>query len=216
MTPEYMWTAFHNAGFGTVPQVGFPGAASGSLRPYQKWRTIEQATMSYGNGISVSLLQLARAYTVFTNHGVMRPVTMLKLNGAPPPGTRVFSAQSADALIPMLESVITPEGTAPQAALEGYRVAGKTGTAHKPDRGGYSADKYIASFIGFAPASNPRLIIAVMVDEPSAGQYYGGTVSAPVFKKVMQGALRQLDIAPDKEITQKPIPAAVTGEDEST
>jgi cell division protein FtsI (penicillin-binding protein 3) len=172
--------------------------------------------MSYGNGISVSLLQLARAYTVFTNHGVMRPVTMLKLNGAPPPGTRVFSAQSADALIPMLESVITPEGTAPQAALEGYRVAGKTGTAHKPDRGGYSADKYIASFIGFAPASNPRLIIAVMVDEPSAGQYYGGTVSAPVFKKVMQGALRQLDIAPDKEITQKPIPAAVTGEDEST
>lgn len=216
MTPEYMWTAFHNAGFGTVPQVGFPGAASGSLRPYQKWRTIEQATMSYGNGISVSLLQLARAYTVFTNHGVMRPVTMLKINGAGQPGTRVFSAQSADALIPMLESVISPEGTAPQAAIEGYRVAGKTGTAHKPDRGGYSADKYIASFIGFAPASNPRLIIAVMVDEPSAGQYYGGTVSAPVFKKVMQGALRQLDVAPDKEITQKPIPATVAGEDEST
>ncbi|MEQ1669048.1 MAG: penicillin-binding protein 2, partial [Sulfuriferula sp.] len=215
MTPEYMWTSFHNAGFGTVPQVGFPGAASGSLRPYEKWRPIEQATMSYGNGISVSLLQLARAYTVFTNHGVMKPVTMLKLKGAGEPGVRVFSAQSADALTPMLESVISAEGTAPQAALEGYRVAGKTGTAHKPDKGGYSADKYIASFIGYAPASNPRLIIAVMVDEPSAGQYYGGTVSAPVFKKVMQGALRQLDVAPDKPITQKAIPAIVAGEDES-
>lgn len=215
MTPEYMWTEFHNAGFGAVPQVGFPGAASGSLRPYQKWRPIEQATMSYGNGISVSLLQLAQAYTVFTNHGVLKPVTMLKLNGASAAGSRVFSAQSADAVIPMLESVISAEGTAPQAAIEGYRVAGKTGTAHKPDKGGYSADKYIASFIGFAPASNPRLIIAVMVDEPAGGQYYGGTVSAPVFKQVMQGALRQLDIAPDKPITQRPIPAATTGEDES-
>ncbi|WP_223246767.1 peptidoglycan D,D-transpeptidase FtsI family protein [Sulfuriferula thiophila] len=216
MSPEYMWTELHNAGFGTVPRVGFPGAASGSLRPYQHWRPIEQATMSYGNGISVSLLQLARAYTVFTNHGVMKPVTMLKQTGAGPAGVRVFSAQSADALIPMLESVITPEGTAPQAALDGYRVAGKTGTAHKPDRGGYSADKYIASFIGFAPASNPRLIIAVMVDEPSAGQYYGGTVSAPVFKKVMQSALRQMDVAPDKPIVHQSLPTTVVGEDEST
>ncbi|MDR3393221.1 MAG: penicillin-binding protein 2 [Sulfuriferula sp.] len=216
MAPEYMWTALHNAGFGTVPQVGFPGAASGSLRPYQHWRPIEQATMSYGNGISVSLLQLARAYTIFTNHGVLKPVTMLKQTGPGDPGVRVFSAKSADALIPMLESVISPEGTAPQAALDGYRVAGKTGTAHKPDRGGYSADRYIASFIGFAPASNPRLIIAVMIDEPSAGQYYGGTVSAPVFRKVMQSALRQLDVAPDKPITHQPVPTTVVGEDEST
>lgn len=215
MTPEYLWSELHNAGFGTVPQVGFPGAASGSLRPYQKWRPIEQATMSYGNGISVSLLQLARAYTVFTNHGVMKPVTMLKQTGSEESGVRVFSTESADAMIPMLESVITPEGTAPQAALDGYRVAGKTGTAHKPDRGGYSADKYIASFVGFAPASNPRLIIAVMVDEPSAGQYYGGTVSAPIFKKVMQSALRQLDVAPDKPVERQTIPAAV-GEDETT
>lgn len=215
MTPEYLWSELHNAGFGTVPQVGFPGAASGSLRPYQNWRPIEQATMSYGNGISVSLLQLARAYTVFTNHGVMKPVTMLKQTGSEESGVRVFSTESADAMIPMLESVITPEGTAPQAALDGYRVAGKTGTAHKPDRGGYSADKYIASFVGFAPASNPRLIIAVMVDEPSAGQYYGGTVSAPIFKKVMQSALRQLDVAPDKPVERQTIPAAV-GEDETT
>lgn len=216
MTPEYMWTALHKAGFGTVPQVGFPGAASGSLRPYQRWRPIEQATMSYGNGISVSLLQLARAYTVFTNHGVLKPVTMLKQTEPSNAGVRVYSAQSADALTPMLESVITPEGTAPQAALEGYRVAGKTGTAHKPDRGGYSADKYIASFIGFAPASNPRLIIAVMIDEPSAGQYYGGTVSAPVFQKVMQSALRMLDVAPDKPIDRQPLPTKVVGEDETT
>lgn len=215
MTPEYLWTELHNVGFGTVPQVGFPGAASGNLRPYRHWRPIEQATMSYGNGISVSLLQLARAYTVFTNHGVMKPVTMLKQTGAGEPGVRVFSAQSADALIPMLESVITAEGTAPQAALDGYRVAGKTGTAHKPDHGGYSADKYIASFIGFAPASNPRLIIAVMVDEPSAGQYYGGTVSAPIFRKVMQSALRQLDVTPDKPVVHQTMPTAV-GEDETT
>lgn len=216
LSPEYLWTDLHNAGFGTVPQTDFPGAAAGSLRPYQHWRPIEQATMSYGNGISVSLLQLARAYTIFTNHGVLKPLTLLKQTGAGSPGVRVYSAKSADELIPMLESVVSSEGTAPQAELDGYRVAGKTGTAHKPDRGGYSADKYIASFIGFAPVSNPRLIIAVMIDEPSAGQYYGGTVSAPVFKKVMQSALRQLDVAPDKSLAPLPQPGKAANESEKT
>ncbi|MHB1676004.1 MAG: peptidoglycan D,D-transpeptidase FtsI family protein [Sulfuriferula sp.] len=216
LSPEYFWTELHNAGFGVVPQINFPGAASGNLRPYQHWRPIEQATMSFGNGISVSLLQLARAYTIFTNHGILKPVTMLKQTPVDGAGVRVFSAQSADELVPMLESVITSEGTAPLAELDGYRAAGKTGTAHKPDHGGYSADKYIASFVGFAPVSNPRLIIAVMIDEPSAGQYYGGTVSAPVFRKVMQSALRELDVAPDKPLVQTPAPRKVVSEGEKT
>ena len=213
LSPEYMWTALHNAGFGVVPQLGFPGATAGDLRPYQHWRPIEQATMSYGNGISVSLLQLAHAYTIFTNHGLLKPLAILKQTTPDNAGARVFTAQSTDEMVRMLESVVSADGTAPQAALDGYRAAGKTGTAHKPDRGGYSADKYIASFVGFAPVSNPRLIIAVMIDEPSAGQYYGGTVSAPVFRKVMQSALRQLDVAPDEPMLHQPL---LAGKDEKT
>ena len=216
LAPEYMWTALHNAGFGVAPQVGLPGAATGDLRPYQHWRPIEQATMSFGNGVSVSLLQLAHGYTIFTNHGILKPLTILKQTAPDTTGVRVFSAQSADQMVTMLESVVTADGTAPQAALDGYRAAGKTGTAHKPDHGGYSANKYIASFVGFAPVSNPRLIIAVMIDEPSAGQYYGGEVSAPVFRKVMQSALRQLDVAPDKPLLQQTVPAKSVGLEEKT
>ncbi len=216
LAPEYFWTELHHAGFGVVPSIGFPGAASGSLRPYQHWRPIEQATMSFGNGISVSLLQLARAYTIFTNHGILKPLTLVKQAPAVDAGARVFSARSADELVPMLESVVSPDGTAPLAALDGYRVAGKTGTAHKPDRGGYSRDKYIASFVGFAPVSNPRLIVAVMIDEPSAGQYYGGTVSAPIFRRVMQSALRELDVAPDKPWLQTPAPDKAAGKGAGT
>lgn len=154
--------------------------------------------MSYGNGISVSLLQLARAYTVFTNHGVLLPVSLVEGARNTTQPVRVYSEKSADEMAAMLENVVTPEGTAPLASLADYRVAGKTGTAHKPDHGGYSANRYIASFIGFAPASRPRLIVAVMIDEPSAGQYYGGTVAGPVFHNVMDNALHLLDVAPDK------------------
>lgn len=208
LKPEYFWNELHQAGFGTAPQTGFPGAASGRLRPYQRWRPIEQATMAYGHGIAVSLLQMARAYTVFANSGMMKPVTMLKQDSAPDSGVPVFSPAAANAVRTMMETVVLPEGTAPRAQVAGYRVAGKTGTAHKPVEGRYSANKYISSFIGMAPASRPRLIIAVMVDEPGAGQYYGGLVAAPVFSNVMSGALRILDVPPDNPTGNVVLPPA--------
>ena len=197
LSPEYMYNGFAKLGFGKLPQSGFPGEVSGRLRPYQTWRPIEQATMAYGHGISVSLLQLARAYTVFTSDGELKNISLLKLE-QPPISHRVMSVNTAKALRAMLETVVLPGGTAPRAQVLGYRVAGKTGTAHKLDaHGAYAPDRYVASFVGFAPASDPRLIIAVMVDEPSAGQYYGGTVAAPVFARIMTGALRMLAVAPD-------------------
>jgi len=207
MSPEYMYGNLAKLGFGKVPQSGFPGEVSGRLRPYQTWQPIEQATMAYGHGISVSLLQLARAYTVFTSDGELQKVSMLKLD-QPAEGVRVFSPATAQALRAMLETVVLPGGTAPRAQVQGYRVAGKTGTAHKLEaHGGYAPDRYVASFVGFAPASDPRLIIAVMLDEPSAGQYYGGTVAAPVFSRVMAGALRMLGISPDMPTQNMLLPA---------
>jgi cell division protein FtsI (penicillin-binding protein 3) len=193
---ERMWDTFDLAGFGRPPRVGFPGEASGRLRPYKTWRPIEQATMAYGHGISVSLVQLARAYTVFADNGELKPLSLVKLD-VPPVGQRVFSPETALAVRRMLEMVVQPGGTAPQAQVVGYRVAGKTGTAHKEEDGRYSTDHYIASFVGMAPASDPRLIIAVMIDQPSDGQYYGGVVAAPVFSHVMAGALRLLSVSPD-------------------
>lgn len=197
LTPEYMHTGLARLGFGKPPQSGFPGEVSGRLRPYQTWRPIEQATMSYGHGISVSLLQLARAYTVFTSDGELKNISLLKLEHAAE-SQRVLSARTALAVRSMLETAVQPGGTAPRAQVLGYRVAGKTGTAHKLDsRGAYAPDRYIASFVGFAPASDPRLIIAIMIDEPSAGQYFGGVVAAPVFSRIMTGALRMLAVSPD-------------------
>ena len=216
LKPEYFWDELHKAGFGTAPKVGFPGAASGRLRPYQNWRPIEQATMAYGNGIAVSLLQMARGYTVFANDGVMRSVTMLKQDAPSPSGVQVFSPAAARAVLAMMETVVSPEGTAPRAQVAGYRVAGKTGTAHKPEDGRYSAHKYIASFIGMAPASNPRLIVAVMIDEPDAGQYYGGIVAAPVFSSVMSGALRVLDVPPDNPTGNVVLPPAASHAEEES
>ncbi|MHB1618905.1 MAG: peptidoglycan D,D-transpeptidase FtsI family protein [Sulfuricella sp.] len=196
LKPEYLWNNFDRFGFGKPLHIGFPGEATGRLRPYKTWRPIEQATMAYGNGISVSLLQLARAYMAFAGDGEIRPVSLLKLD-VPPVGTKVITAKTALAVRRMLELVVQPGGTGPRAQVMGYRVAGKTGTAHKEENGHYSADHYIASFVGLAPASNPRLIVAVMVDQPSDGQYYGGTVAAPVFSQVMSGALRLLSVPPD-------------------
>ena len=208
LTPEYMFNGFAKLGFGKVPQSGFPGEVSGRLRPYQTWRPIEQATMSYGHGLSVSLLQLARAYTVFTSDGELKNISLLKLE-QPPVSQRVLSPRTALALRSMLETVVLPGGTAPRAQVLGYRVAGKTGTAHKLDsRGAYAPDRYVASFVGFAPASDPRLIIAVMIDEPSAGQYYGGTVAAPVFSRIMTGALRMLAVTPDMPTQNMLLPPA--------
>ncbi len=193
---EVLWSLFSRAGFGVPPRSGFPGEVSGRLRAHATWKPIEQATMSYGYGLSVSLLQLARSYTIFASDGVLHPVTLLKRDG-PPQGTQVVSAQTAKAVRRMLELAAQPGGTAPGAQVSGYTVAGKTGTAHKLEGKGYAADRYVSSFVGMAPASRPRVIIAVMIDEPSAGQHYGGAVAAPVFSQVAAGTLRFLAVPPD-------------------
>jgi cell division protein FtsI (penicillin-binding protein 3) len=193
---QQMWDMFEDVGFGTPPKLQFPGEASGKVRPWQTWRPIEQATMSYGHGISVSLLQLAHAYTIFARDGVLVPLTLMR-TGTPVNGVRVISTRTAREIRAMLELAVQPGGTGPRARVVGWRVAGKTGTAHKQENGGYAPDKYIASFVGFAPASNPRLLIAVMVDQPAGSEYYGGLVAAPVFAQVMQGALRLLNVPHD-------------------
>jgi cell division protein FtsI (penicillin-binding protein 3) len=193
---EAMWDFFRRVGFGTAPELGFPGAAAGRLRPYKTWRPIEQATMGYGHGISLSLAQLARAYTVFARDGELVPLTLVK-TGTAVSGEKVLSAQTARAVRAMLELAVQPGATGPRARVMGWRVAGKTGTAHKQENGAYAPDKYLSSFVGFAPVSAPRLVVAVMLDEPSAGQHYGGVVAAPVFSQIMQGALRLLDAPHD-------------------
>ncbi|MEY2633844.1 MAG: hypothetical protein RIR00_2498, partial [Pseudomonadota bacterium] len=194
--PKEMWEMFDSVGFGQSPRLGFPGEIGGRLRPWKSWRPIEQATMSYGHGIAVSLIQMARAYTVFARDGELLPLSLLKLDSPPLSGLRVFSPQTAREVRAMLEMAVQPEGTAPQARVNGYRVAGKTGTALKLE-GGVYANKYVASFIGLAPVSDPRLIVAVMIDEPSGAKHYGGDVAGPVFSQIMGGALRTLGIRPD-------------------
>jgi len=165
--------------------------------------------MAYGLGISVSLLQLARAYTVFAGDGELVPLTLVK-TGMAASGDKVLSAETARAVRTMLELAVQPGGTGPRARIMGWRVAGKTGTARKQENGAYAADRHIASFVGFAPVSAPRLVIAVMIDEPSAGNYYGGTIAAPVFAQVMQGALRLLGVPHDAPLE----PIGLPGESE--
>ncbi|HLO61409.1 MAG TPA: penicillin-binding protein 2 [Azonexus sp.] len=198
-TPKEMWDLFDSVGFGQAPNLGFPGEVNGRLRPWKNWRPIEQATMSYGHGIAVSLIQMARAYTVFARDGELMPLSLVKIDDAPPRGTRVFSPQTARELRAMLEMAAGPEGTAPKARVPGYRVGGKTGTAYKIE-GGVYARKYVASFVGIAPISEPRLVVAVMIDEPTAGGHFGGDVAGPVFSQIMGGALRTMGIAPDAPI----------------
>ena len=203
----YMWNTFNQLGFGQKTRIGFPGEAAGRVRDFKKWRPIEQATMSFGHGISVTLLQLARAYTVFANDGELKPVSLMKLDDAPI-GVQVFSSKTANDMKAMLETVVQPGGTALKAQVVGYRVAGKTGTTHKLGDHGYEKDKYVGSFVGMAPASNPRLIVAVMIDEPNTAndQYYGGIVAAPVFSAVMGEALRILSVPQDSPNTNIVIP----------
>jgi cell division protein FtsI (penicillin-binding protein 3) len=205
LPPETMWATLSSAGFGASPKTGFPGEVSGRLRPAKSWRPIEQATMAYGHGISVNLVQLARAYTVFATDGELKPVTLFKVAG-PVAGRPVLQPPIAREVRHMLEMVVLPGGTAPKAQVAGYRVGGKTGTAHKLEDGVY-ANKYVSSFVGFAPASNPRLVVAVMIDEPSGGQYYGGSVAAPVFSSVMGTALRLLGVPPDAPVNNVLLPA---------
>ena len=195
LSPQDFWSSLSENGFGAATGSEFPGEATGRLRDFKTWRPIEQATMSYGNGISVNLLQLARAYTAFANNGELKPITLLKQD-TPVVGSKIYSDETAGAVRAMLEMVVGPGGTAPLAQVAGYRVAGKTGTAHKLQNGRY-VDKYVASFVGMAPASDPRLIVAVMVDEPNGKEHFGGQVAAPAFSSVMNEALRSLDVPYD-------------------
>lgn len=208
--PREMWDMFTSVGFGQVPRSGFPGEVAGRLRPYKTWRPIEQATMSYGHGISVSLIQVARAYMIFARNGEMIPLSFLKLSQSPVP-QRVISDRTAQQMRSMMEKVVGPGGTAPLAQVRGYRVAGKTGTAHKLEGGRY-VNKYVASFVGFAPISDPRIIIAVMVDEPTAGGHFGGQVAAPVFSSVAASALRAMNVPPDASVENVIMPTQMIPE----
>ena len=193
---ENIWTTLSDIGFGAQTYSGFPGEASGLLSYHGGWNEIETATLAYGYGISVTALQLAQAYGVLATDGMKRSVTFLR-EGDVSEERRVMPAEAARQVRAMLEQATGFDGTAPQARIAGYRVAGKTGTVKKPAPGGYSSNKYLAVFAGMAPASDPRLVMVVMVDEPSNGKYYGGQVAAPVFSRVMSGALRLLAIPPD-------------------
>lgn len=195
LEPLDVWSTLTKVGFGQITGSGFPGESSGYLNPYNNWSEIEQATLSFGYGISVTALQLAQAYMPFATDGMMLPVSFLKVT-EPVNGTQVFSAKVAKQVRAMLQIVVEPGGTGQKASIEGYRIAGKTGTVRKTVVGGYSEDRYLSLFAGMAPASNPRLIAVVIIDEPQ-GDYYGGLVAAPVFSNVMAGALRLLDIPPD-------------------
>lgn len=237
MQPREMWDMFTSVGLGQKPQLGFPGVVTGRLRPYKSWRRIEQVTMSYGYGLSASLFQLAQAYTIFATDGTLTPVTMIKRGGAdeseqrlqgikatkaaaeaesnryaagdpiPVQGHRVISPETAQAVRKMLSMVTGPGGTAPKAQAMGYSVGGKTGTAHKQEGRGYAGNKYRAWFVGLAPINKPRIVVAVMVDEPGNGVYFGGDVAAPVFSKVVQQTLNRLGVLPDLAVQPKIVQA---------
>jgi cell division protein FtsI (penicillin-binding protein 3) len=197
MSAQEMWNSLTAVGLGQKPQTPFPGAVTGRLRPWKSWRPIEQATMSYGYGLSASLFQIAHAYTAFAHDGEVIPVSLLKNNGEAPAGVQVFSPLVASEVRQMMHLAAAPGGTAPLAQTEGYSVGGKTGTAHKQVGKGYASNKYRAWYTGMSPIDKPRVIVAVMVDEPSAGKYFGGLVAAPVFSQVVQQTLRILNVVPD-------------------
>jgi cell division protein FtsI (penicillin-binding protein 3) len=196
LPPELIWNTLTQLGFGQVTTSGYPGESAGVLSNYSHWRPISIATLAYGYGLSVTPLQLAHGYATLGALGVARPVSFLRVD-TPPAGERVLEPEVCRTLLGMLEQVVTPVGTGIRAAIPGYRVAGKTGTAWKSSGGGYLTDKYMAVFGGVAPASNPRLAAVVVIDAPGAGVYYGGDVAAPVFSGVMGGALRLMAVAPD-------------------
>jgi cell division protein FtsI (penicillin-binding protein 3) len=201
LQPQEMWEMFQAIGLGQAPNLGFPGAVAGRLRPYKNWVPIEQATMSYGYGLSASLFQMARAYSIFARDGELVPATIYKTNNVPK-GTQVISAKTAIQMREMLELVTQTGGTATNAQTMGYRVGGKTGTAHKVEGKGYATNKYRGFFVGMAPMSAPRIVVAVMVDEPSTGGYYGGVVAAPAFANIVAGTLRTMNVLPDAAVKQ--------------
>lgn len=191
-----LYDVYHTLGFGQTNKLRLQGESTGILAKRKKWRPIEHATLSYGYGLSVNTLQLARAYLALANDGVLLPVT-IKARDKTPDGTRVFSSESVIEVGKMLEAATADSGTAPKARVEGYRVAGKTGTAHRVVNGQYQDDSYMSLFAGFAPVSDPQIVMVVTVNDPLGVDYYGGLVAAPVFSKVMEGALRFRDVAPD-------------------
>ena len=198
---ETIWNVLKGVGFGQVTTSGFPGESAGLLPQYSQWRPIGIATMSHGYGLSVTALQLAHAYATVGAHGIARPISFLRVD-SPPVGTRVLDEHVCIELSRMLEHVVAAEGggTGKAAAIPGYRVFGKTGTAQEAVAGGYSTDRFFATFVGVAPATNPRLVALVVLDDPSAGRHQGGEVSAPVFSEIMGDSLRLLAVAPDEPI----------------
>jgi cell division protein FtsI (penicillin-binding protein 3) len=213
MQPAEMWELFNALGYGQKPQLNLPGAATGRLRAHKKWSRGDQAVMSYGYAMEASLLQMARAYTVLARDGDVIPVSMLKRDASAEPlkGTRVFSADTAREVRKMLQMAADEGGTAPLARTIGYSVGGKSGTAHLHEgKGkGYAKNRYRSWFVGMAPISSPRVIVAVMLENPSAGKYFGGLVAAPVFSEVVQQTLRMMNVAPDidfkPQISTKPV-----------
>jgi cell division protein FtsI (penicillin-binding protein 3) len=218
-SPREMWELYSAVGFGQKPQLGFPGVVTGRLRPYKSWRPIEQATMSYGYGLSASLFQIAHAYTVFAHDGELIPVTLTRplgvVPGARASGVRVISPTTAAAVREMLHLAALPGGTAPKAQVLGYSVGGKSGTAYKQEGASYAQKKYRSWFVGMAPIADPRIIVAVMVDEPSAGKHFGGDVAAPVFSEVVQQTLRLMGVQPDLDVKPQIVSHEMPAEEES-
>jgi cell division protein FtsI (penicillin-binding protein 3) len=211
MESREMWDLFTQAGFGQKPQIAFPGAVSGRLRPYKTWRPIEQATMSYGYGLSASLFQMVRSYTVFSHDGQLIPVTLTK-NSEPAVGVQVLSPRTASQIRKMLQMAAGPGGTGQKAQTMGYSVGGKSGTAYKLIGKNYGSDKnrkYRGWFVGMAPIDNPRIVVGVMIDEPSAGKHYGGDVAAPVFSETVQQTLRIMGVQPDMAVRPQIVADAV-------
>ena len=211
MQPHEMWELFTQAGFGQKPQISFPGAVPGRLRPFKTWRPIEQATMSYGYGLSASLFQMARSYTVFARDGQIIPVTLSK-SSSMAPGVQVLSSKTAGQVRHMLQMAAGPGGTGQKAQTMGYSVGGKSGTAYKQIGKGYGTDKnrkYRGWFVGMAPIDNPRIVVAVMIDEPTNGKYFGGDVAAPVFSDTVQQTLRALGVQPDMAVRPQIVAQAV-------
>ena len=196
MESKDLWKSFVDYGFGEPTGVSFPAASSGYLSYFADWQPLDHATIAFGYGVSVTALQLARAYSIFANEGKLLPLSLLKREEVPE-SRQVMSPATAKSVLKMMEQVVGPGGTATDAAIKGYRVAGKTGTARKSMAGGYMQDTYISVFAGVAPVSNPRLVMAVMIDDPKRNGYHGGQVAAPVFSEVLGHALRLMNISPD-------------------
>ena len=208
MQASEMWTMFHQVGFGQKPQLTFPGMATGRVRPFKSWRPVEQATMSYGYGMSCSLVQLAHAYTVFARDGDMIPMTLVQRDTVAI-SQSVFSPKTASSIRSMLQLASGDGGTAPKAQTMGYSVGGKTGTAHVLEGKAYANKKYRGSYVGMAPIEKPRVVVAVMIDEPSNGKYFGGDVAAPVFSETVQQSLRILGVQPDLSVKPQMVAKAV-------